>query len=49
MKVLLSRATTDAGCISLKRSIDYLSKQVKAIEIRIQELIFDDTSMQKEL
>ena len=47
MKVLLSSATKDAGCISLKRSIDYLSKQVNAIEVRIQELIFDETSMQK--
>lgn len=47
MKVLLSSATSDTGCISLKRNIDYLFKQVKAIEIRIQELIFDDVSMQK--
>jgi transposase len=47
MKVFLTSSTTDAGCISLKRSIDYLSKQVKAIEIRIEELIFDDVSMQK--
>jgi transposase len=47
MKVFLTSSTTDAGCISLKRSIDYLSKQLKAIEIRIEELIFDDVSMQK--
>lgn len=47
MKVFLTSSTTDAGCISLKRSIDYLSKQVKAIEIRIEALIFDDVLMQK--
>ncbi|APG64378.1 IS110 family transposase [Tenacibaculum todarodis] len=47
MKVLLTSSTTDLGCISLKRSIDYLSKQVKSIEIRIEEIIFDDVSMSK--
>ena len=47
MKVFLTSSTTDTGCISLKRSIDYLSKQVKVIEIRIEALIFDDVSMQK--
>lgn len=36
MKVLLSSPTTDSGCISLKRSIDYLIKQVKGIEERIK-------------
>lgn len=47
LKVLLSSPTTDLGCISLKRSIDYLSKQVKAIEIRIKLLILEDDSMSK--
>ena len=47
MKVLLSSPTTDFGCISLKRSIDYLSKQVKAIETRIKEIISENESMQK--
>jgi len=45
MKNLLSSPTTDFGCISLKRSIDYLSKQVKAIEARIKEIISADESM----
>ncbi len=47
MKVLLSSPTTDFGCISLKRSIDYLEKQVKAIEARIKEIITADDSMNK--
>ncbi len=47
MKVLLSSPTTDFGCISLKRSIDYLSKQVKGIETRIKEIISEDESMDK--
>jgi len=47
MKVLLSSPTTDCGCISLKRSIDYLSKQVKSIEYRIKEIITEDASMNK--
>lgn len=47
MKVLLSSPTTDLGCISLKRSIDYLEKQVKAIEARIKEIIAEDVSMSK--
>jgi len=47
MKVLLSSPTTDFGCISLKRSIDYLSKQVKAIEDRIKAIICEDELMQK--
>jgi transposase len=47
MKVLLSSSTTDLGCISLKRSIDYIAKQVKAIEVRIKEIISDDVSMSK--
>ena len=45
MKVLLTSPTTDVGCISLKRSIDYLSKQVKVIELRIKEIISEDASM----
>lgn len=47
MKVLLSSSTTDSGCISLKRSIDYIAKQVKAIEVRIKEIISEDDSMKK--
>lgn len=47
VKVLLSSPTTDFGCISLKRSIDYLSKQVKAIEMRIKEILLEDVSMEK--
>ena len=47
LKVLLSSPTTDSGCISLKRSIDYLSKQVKGIEARIKEIISADDSMNK--
>ncbi len=47
MKVLLSSPTTDFGCISLKRSIDYLSKQVKAIETRIKEILSEDVLMSK--
>ncbi|QCX37348.1 IS110 family transposase [Aureibaculum algae] len=47
MKVLLSSPTTDFGCISLKRSIDYLSKQVKGIEDRIKEIITADDTMNK--
>jgi transposase len=31
MKVLLSSSITDVGCLSLKRGIDYIEKQVKAI------------------
>ncbi len=47
MKVLLSSSTTDLGCISLKRSIDYLSKQVKAIEARIKAIISNEVSMSR--
>lgn len=47
MKVLLSCPTTDSGCVSLKRSIDYLEKQVKTIEVRIKEIIAEDVSMSK--
>jgi transposase len=47
LKLLLSSPTTDHGCISLKRSIDYLSKQVKGIEQRIKALISQDESMSK--
>ncbi len=47
MKVLLSSSTTDLGCISLKRSIVYQTKQVKTIEKRIEEIMFNDVSMSK--
>tara|TARA_R110000850_G_scaffold75152_5_gene164128 strand:- start:83 stop:1075 length:993 start_codon:yes stop_codon:yes gene_type:complete len=47
LKALLSSPTTDAGCISLTRSIAYLEKQVNGIETRIKELITEDDSMSK--
>jgi transposase len=47
LKVLLSSPSTDAGCLSLKRSIDYLDKQVKGIEQRIKAIITEDHSMHK--
>jgi transposase len=47
MKALLSSPTTDSGCISLKRSIDYLTKQVEIIEVRIKAIISADDSMHK--
>ena len=47
MKVLLSSPTTDLGCISLKRSIDYLTKQVTGVEARIKEIISENESMNK--
>ncbi len=47
LKVLLSSPTTDCGCKSLKRSIDYLEKQVKAIEDRIKDILSEDASMSK--
>jgi transposase len=47
LKVLLSSSTTDVGCIALKRSIDYLEKQVKGIETRIKDIIAEDASMRK--
>jgi len=47
LKNLLSSPTTDLGCISLKRSIDYLEKQVTSIESRIKEILFEDKAMQK--
>ncbi|MFL1013706.1 IS110 family RNA-guided transposase [Flavisericum labens] len=45
MKVLLSSPTTDFGCIALKRSIDYLTKQINNVEKRIREIISGDESM----
>jgi len=47
LKILLSSPTTDCGCISLKRSIDYLEKQVKGLETRIKEILSEDASMSK--
>lgn len=47
LKVLLSSPSTDVGCLSLKRSIDYLEKQVKGIEERIKEILSEDASMHK--
>lgn len=47
LKALLSSPSTDAGCLSLKRSIDYLEKQVKTIETRIKDIISEDATMGK--
>ncbi len=47
MKMLLSSSSTDVGCLSLKRSIDYLEKQVKSIETRIKDILSEDASMSK--
>ncbi len=47
MKVLLSSSSTDVGCLSLKRSIDYLEKQVKSIETRIKDILASEASMNK--
>jgi len=47
MKVLLSSPTTDAGCTSLVRSIAYLQKQIKGIEVRIIDIISSDDSMSR--
>jgi transposase len=47
MKVLLSSSSTDVGCLSLKRSIDYIEKQVKSIETRIRDILSSDASMSK--
>ena len=47
LKVLLSSPSTDAGCLSLKRSIDYQKKQIKSIEERIKDILTEDASMCK--
>ena len=47
LKALLSSPSTDAGCLSLKRSIDYLEKQVKSIETRIKAILSEDACMNK--
>ncbi len=47
MQVLLSSPTTDAECIGLTRSIAYLQKQIKGIEVRIIDIIAADVSMSK--
>jgi transposase len=47
MKVLLSSSSTYVGCLSLKRSIDYIEKQVKSIETRIKDILSSDASMSK--
>lgn len=47
LKVLLTNSSTDAGCLSLKRSIDYLEKQVSYIETRIKEILSEDAQMLK--
>jgi len=44
LKVLLSSPSTDTGCLSLKRSIDYLEKQVHGIETRIKDILSEDAS-----
>lgn len=47
MQVLLSSPTTDAGCTSLVRSIAYLQKQIKGIEVRITDIISADVAMSR--
>jgi transposase len=47
MKVLLTSSSTDVGCLSLKRSIDYIERQVKSIETRIRDILSSDASMSK--
>jgi len=47
LRALLSNTTKDAGCISLTRSIVYIQKQIKGIEVRITDIIAADTSMSK--
>lgn len=47
IQVLLSSPTTDAGCTSLVRSIAYLQKQIKGIEVRITDIISSDVSMSR--
>jgi len=47
LKVLLSSPSTDVGCLSLKRSIDYQKKQIKSIEERIKDILTEDASMCK--
>ena len=44
---LLNSPSTDLGCILLKRSIDYLSKQIKAIEVQLLKLIQEHESLFK--
>ncbi len=44
---LLSSPSTDVGCVLLKRSIDYLAKQIKAIETRLHELLTVNESLSK--
>lgn len=44
---LLNSPSTDVGCTVLKRSIDYLSKQIKATETRLHELITKEESLNK--
>jgi len=44
---LLNSPSTDVGCVLLQRSIDYLTKQINAIELRLQKLILDDELLSK--
>jgi len=44
---LLSSPSTDVGCILLKRSIEYLSKQIKATEARLHRLITEEESLSR--
>lgn len=44
---LLNSPSTDASCTVLKRSIDYLSKQIKSIETRLYELITGEDLLNK--
>lgn len=44
---LLNSPSTDSSCTVLKRSIDYLSKQIKTIETRLYELITGEELLNK--
>jgi transposase len=44
---LLNSPSTDIGCRVLKRSIDYLSKQIRATETRLCELITGEERLNK--
>lgn len=44
---LLNSPSTDVGCTVLKRSIGYLTKQIKAIEMRLEELVTKEEPLNK--
>lgn len=44
---MVNSPSTDTSCIVLKRNIDYLSKQIKAIETRLYDLITGEAVLNK--